>query len=183
VSIQRKSNHGRLYGVLAGLVACLGVATVHADKLAPCRSAGWNLERELALMAADAAEIEAGTRSAAAPRIEPESVYRVSLVPVGAVRFASQPERASIAPEARGGLVRLGIPSAGRYRVTLDAAQWIDAVQGGKRLVSTRFIGRPACPRLHKVVEFELVAGEALLQLSVGSADRVRLLVTRAPGE
>jgi hypothetical protein len=169
--------------MLIGLVGCLGVATAHADELAPCRSAEWNLERELALMAADAAEIEAGTQSAAAPRIEPESTYRVLLAPVGTVRFASQPERESTVPEARGGLVRLGIPAAGRYRVTLDAAQWIDAVQAGKRLVSSRFIGRPSCPRLHKVVEFELVAGEAVLQLSVGTADRVRLLVTRAPRE
>ena len=80
---------------------------------------------------------------------------------------------------AQAGIVRLAITHAGRYRISLDEPFWVDVVTGSQMLNSQDFQGVPGCNAPHKIVEFDLPAGNELwLQISGAISATLRLSVT-----
>jgi hypothetical protein len=75
----------------------------------------------------------------------------------------------------------LTIAEAGKYGVAADGKVWIDVIADGKPLTSVGHGHGPDCSGIRKVVWFDLAAGEHELALSKAVAEKVRLLVVKAP--
>jgi hypothetical protein len=65
-----------------------------------------------------------------------------------------------------GGYFPLDVAKAGRYRVALSQAAWLDAVQKGQRLKPLDHAHAPNCSGIAKIVTFDLQPGRYWLQLS-----------------
>lgn len=75
----------------------------------------------------------------------------------------------------------LRIVEAGKYGVAADGKVWIDLTTNGAPLTSVGHGHGPECSGIRKVVWFDLAAGAYQLALSKAVADKVRLLVVKAP--
>lgn len=75
----------------------------------------------------------------------------------------------------------LRIAEAGKYGVAADGKVWIDLVADSKPLTSVGHGHGPDCSGIRKVVSFDLAAGEYQLALTKAVAEKVRLLVVKAP--
>lgn len=126
----------------------------------PVELAGWSAGRTIAA-AADAAGV--------VPVTVGQGV-RATLLPVGRVTYPVAPARAG--PGAHGGLLAVDVSRAGRYRVALGAAAWIDMVQGGRALSSVGHGHGPACTGIRKIVDFDLRPGRHVLEIA-GAPDAV----------
>jgi hypothetical protein len=155
----------RLALALAGLLAAgaASAAETGCDRLA------WTLDAERALLAAATPN---------ADRASPPAARRLTMMPLAQAGFALPPERAPREPGALGGVVRVSVPEAGLYRVTLDAEGWLDVVQNGAHRGADAFTGVRECPGLRKSVKFRLEAGEAAIQVT-GTAPTIGLAFTR----
>jgi hypothetical protein len=78
-------------------------------------------------------------------------------------------------------LAHLHVPRAGTYRIALDQPGWIDVVGEHGVIPSSDFAGGTACNAPHKLVQFELPAGELLLQLSGVATAAIKLTLTLVP--
>ncbi len=103
----------------------------------------------------------------------------VPLLPTTQVRYALPPEKPGTAAQ-RGTVVRFTVPSAGRYRIALSAAAWIDVVAGGKPVASTGHTHGPACTGMRKIVDFTLAPGSHLLQISGAEAKMIGVMIAPA---
>jgi hypothetical protein len=175
------------------VLACLLVATLHpacAQEPVPaatgCAAFHWNVAHELTVMRATAIPVNAQEKDgkSAAPLL-PDKHYVVNLPPQGEAHFAVPPAREARDPAPHGGSLRFAVPAAGRYRISITSAHWIDVIANGKSIDSLDHEGHADCELLHKVVEFELPAGQALvMQLSGRAESQVGLAITRlSPGE
>ncbi|MEP9401421.1 hypothetical protein [Sphingomonas sp. VNH70] len=136
----------------------------------PASLTGWSV----------APPIAAGRGAEAAAAVPIGRSVRATLTPQSAVRFAVAPARPGAA-DARGGVFAVTVVKAGRYRVALGTAAWIDVVAGGRSLASVAHGHGPACSGIRKMVDFDLSPGRHLIQIA-GSADpAVTLLVTPLP--
>ena len=162
------------------LLFALAVAAV-ARAADPCDGFVWNVRVERALFAREALPATAATAVEQAPELAVATPYAVLLAPQEHVRFAVPPGKKAVPAGAHGGLVTARTTRAGRFRISLDAPAWIDVVAAGQAQPSQAFQGRAGCSAPHKVVEFELPAGQVLIQVSASGSDRVRLTVTEAP--
>jgi len=89
----------------------------------------------------------------------------LALKPAAGVDF--KPALARPAKEGTfGGYFPLDIAKAGRYRIGLSQAAWLDAVQKGERLKPADHAHGPACSGIDKIVAFDLQPGRYWLQLS-----------------
>lgn len=70
------------------------------------------------------------------------------------------------------------VPTAGTYRIALDQSGWIDVVGEHGAIPSSDFAGGSACNAPHKLVQFELPAGELSLQLSSVASAAVKIALT-----
>jgi hypothetical protein len=82
---------------------------------------------------------------------------------------------------AFGGLIRLKVAAAGAYRISLDQTGWMDVVSAAGVINSSDYAGAAGCRTPHKSVQFNLPAGDYLLQLSGVSNASAQLAVTAAP--
>ncbi|KTE34297.1 MULTISPECIES: hypothetical protein [unclassified Sphingopyxis] len=73
------------------------------------------------------------------------------------------------------------IAEAGKYGVAADSKVWIDLMADGEPLTSVGHGHGPDCSGIRKVVWFDLAAGEYELALTKAVAEKVRLLVVKAP--
>ncbi|HVN43151.1 MAG TPA: hypothetical protein VMT50_10235 [Steroidobacteraceae bacterium] len=162
-----------------GLLALAGGARAED----PCDGFAWNVKAERALFAQPAKSVAAAVEPSAAPLIEMGAAYALMLADQDRVHFGAGPGKQSLPDGAHAGLAKASIAKAGRYRVSLDAPAWIDVVTGGQLVPSRAFQGRAGCNAPHKVVEFELPAGDALLQVSGSLPERVRITVTESPAD
>ncbi|CAN5525593.1 hypothetical protein BH10PSE14_BH10PSE14_19290 [soil metagenome] len=89
----------------------------------------------------------------------------VKLAPVAATRFAIAPERKP-ADGSLAGIYHVAVTTPGTYRIALDGAAWIDLVRDGTALKSVAHGEGPACTGIRKIVDFALVPGDYVLQLS-----------------
>ncbi|MDR3497306.1 MAG: hypothetical protein P4L82_22160 [Ancalomicrobiaceae bacterium] len=102
------------------------------------------------------------------------------LLPAGSVTYAIHPEKPGV-PTGSGGLLRLNLAEAGTYRVVLGARAWIDIVSAGQLVPSVGHAEGPACSGIRKLVDFTLVPGIYVLQLSGSDAAVAGLLVVKLP--
>ncbi len=147
----------------------------------PCDAFEWDVHAERALLAGPAADLQAGTDATSAPALTFASAYRLQLAPQGSVHFAPMPAKKTLAEGASGGVVRILLAKAGRYRVSLDAPAWIDVIQSGQIVPSRAFQGRQGCSTPHKVVEYDLLQGDTLIQLSAAPSSTLRITMTSSP--
>jgi len=160
------------------LLAC-GSGGALADD--PCDGWVWNVKAERALFSQPAKDVLAAKAKSDVPSIDVAAPYRLTLADQDKVQFVAGPGKRSLPDGAHGGMVRTRIAHAGRYRVALDSAAWIDVVVDGQVVPSQAFNGRAGCDAPHKVVEYDLPAAEALIQISASQAGTVRVTVTESP--
>lgn len=146
-----------------------------------CARFRWDIARERALFATPGEHAVAGRNAASAPLMRPDRLYVLSLSPQQDVHFVRLPEKRGLSDGAYAGLMRLRVPAAGLYRVSLDRPFWIDVVSKHGFIESSDFAGQPGCGAPHKIVLFPLAAGTLVLQLSGDVSPRVRVTLTRAP--
>lgn len=109
-------------------------------------------------------------------RIEAGSAVRLSLHPASDVRYAVPPGKPG-GSVSYGGLLGLDIPEAGRYRVALGSAGWVDIISDGAAMVSVAHGHGPECTGIRKIVDFDLQAGSHILQISANSEPETNVLV------
>ena len=102
----------------------------------------------------------------------------VSLLPTPSVHYPLQPEKPG-GSVSHGGLLGFTITEAGTYRIALGSAAWIDVVRGGKPVTSTAHGHGPACSTIRKMVDFPLMPGRYILQVSANAGAGLPVLVTR----
>lgn len=111
--------------------------------------------------------------------LRPRERVRLPLALVGEVNFAQPPERMPAA-DTRGAVVKLDVPSNGRWRVLLSHPGWVDMVSDGLRQASVAHGHWSRCAGPHKAVEYRLRQGIATLQISGVRGDSIDVLVLRA---
>jgi hypothetical protein len=161
---------------VAGTMASLTVQA--AD---PCDGFTWNVSHEREVFATPAVAVTAATATGSSPTLALDKLYDIALTPQGKVSFALAPEKKTLADGAYAGMVRLHIPAAGKYRVSMSEGFWIDVVADGKFVPTDDFTGSHGCRAPRKVVQFVLPAGDLTLQFSNTNAASVQATVTAAP--
>ncbi len=110
--------------------------------------------------------------------LAPGKAAMVSLLPTPSVHYPLQPEKPG-GSISHGGLLGFTITEAGTYRIALGSAAWIDVVRGGKPVTSTAHGHGPACSTIRKMVDFPLMPGRYILQVSANAGAGLPVLVTR----
>jgi hypothetical protein len=166
---------------IAALLFWLGLwaATAHADD--PCAGFKWDVAHERALFGGSAQALTAAREAGAAPELAAERLYAISLSSQASVALRVPAGPKSSFDGAFAGFARLDVATPGVYRVSLDQPGWIDLVGAHGAIPAGDFSGQRGCRAPHKVVQFSLPAGEALLQLTGIGDPQVRLTLTRAP--
>jgi hypothetical protein len=160
----------------------LSAATVAAAADDPCTASKWDLTQERALFSQTAQSAAAGRDAASAPAMKAGKLYELSLAAQDGVKFVVPPGRKAPPNGAFAGLIRLQVPAAGTYRISLDQGFWIDVIDHQKLIDSTDFAGLHGCEAPRKIVVYKLPAGDDLvLQLSGAAKDRVRVTLTPSP--
>ncbi|MFT3904870.1 MAG: hypothetical protein QM718_00990 [Steroidobacteraceae bacterium] len=163
----------------ASLAASSGIAARAAEV---CAGFKWDVKHEHALFLGTAQALGAGASAAAAPAIELDRLYDLTLQPQDTVQFAAPVGKKMLTDGGYGGLVRFRVPADGSYRVAVNIAFWLDVVGDGKTLTSTDFNGSAGCDTPRKIVVYPLTAGrELLLQLSGEVSQHVRVTITAVP--
>ena len=166
----------RALGCVSLMVLCGAAAA--ADSPDPCTQFSWNVTHELAVFGQTPKAVTAGKDGASAPVITPDQLYELTLTPQAQVSFAHPPSKRALNDGAYAGLARVHITTAGTYRVAIDGPFWIDVLSGGSVLDSGDFTGNHGCKTLSKLVEFQMPAGDVVLQLSGASKGTVHVAVT-----
>ncbi len=140
----------------------------------PPEFTGWDKPSDLA----------AARRTADLPKAQlvPGQAIAAAFAPVDEVDYRVPPQKAD-GPPVYGGLYALKIVTAGTYRVTADAAPWIDLF-AGQEATPVRSVGHghgPPCTGLGKYVDFPLQPGDYLVQFSESLKPRTEIMVARLP--
>ena len=162
-------------------VAVSAVAWVPAHAADPCDGFTWNVSHERAVFATSAAGVTAAAAKGPAPTLEVDKLYDIALTPQDKVSFAMTPAKKVLADGAYGGMVKLHIPSAGKYRVSMSDGFWIDVIADGKFAPTDDFTGGHACRAPRKIVQYPLPAGDFVLQFSNATSPSVKVTVTATP--
>ena len=164
--------------MLAGYAA----ASVADDASVDCQASGWDMGRELKAYAGEAGRVAAGTATWNTPVLWADTLYAVALRPQSEVHFVQESPNAPRAAASMGGLARFTVLSGGRYRVTVDTALWIDAVDATGMVGPSNYIAWHQCPEFRKTVEFKLQAGQSIvLQLSGAAAGVAKVVIEFVP--
>jgi hypothetical protein len=99
---------------------------------------------------------------------------RAALKPAGALKLPVAPKRRG----AHGGLFAFEANTAGRYRVALGAAHWVEVVANGAAIPSVAHGHGPDCTPVRKFVDWDLKPGRYLLQVT-GDPAAVQLLLAK----
>jgi hypothetical protein len=165
-----------LAAVAVGTVISL---PVHAAD--PCDGFAWNVAHERAMFATPAVAITAASAAGPAPSLEVDKLYGITLTPQDKVSFVLAPAKKALADGAFAGMVKLHIPSPGKYRVSMSEGFWIDVIADGKFVPTDDFTGAHECRAPRKIVQFLLPAGDLFLQFANTNSASVRVTVTAAP--
>lgn len=157
-------------------------AAAHDPPMDGCSASSVDVSRELALMRSPAIPVTAvPAEGPKMPVLVVDKHYAISLIAQENVEFRVKPANAARKKSPRGGILRLEVPSAGRYRISITSRHWIDVLDGESPVASMAHQG-PECEVLHKVVEFDLPKGRPLtLQLSGRDDAIVGLAITASP--
>jgi hypothetical protein len=161
------------------VAACVAVPAAARDA---CESFKWDVSQEHRLFLGKPLRITATTSAAAAPRIEPNRLYELELLPQAEVRFASTPAKPDATGGALAGQVRVRLSKAGSWRIALGAPFWLDVAADGKLLREVDFSSSHGCVTPRKIVVYVLPANRDLvLQLGASTERSVQLSITPAP--
>jgi len=178
--VARACSRGRR--VLLGALLLWAAAQTPALAQRPCADFSWNVRHERELFASAPRSLHAGTGAASAPSIQADRLYALQLAPQQQVHFITGPGKQVLSGGDYAGVVRLRVPQAGSYRVSVDAPFWIDVVAAGKLLPTQDFQGQRGCALPRKIVEFVLPAHQDLwLQFSDEPRMQLQVTVTRSP--
>ncbi|MEH3040263.1 MAG: homogentisate 1,2-dioxygenase [Sphingomonas paucimobilis] len=119
----------------------------------------------------------AGANPAKATLLAPGLAVRATLLPASGVTYAVRPEKPGAAT-SHGGIFAFDVGRAGRYRVALGSAAWIDVLRGTTPVASVTHGHGPACSTIRKMVDFDLTPGRHLVQIAGSEAAAVTLMVT-----
>jgi hypothetical protein len=149
-----------------------------------CPSFEMDVSNEVALFQEQAIEVPAGDQAESAPELEAGRLYQVKLLPQRGLTFPVTASRRKPDAAQSGGMVRVFIAEAGRYRVSVDQPSWVDAIHEGNPLPSLDFRSSRECSGPRKIITFQVPAGaELLLQFIDVDRPAVRLAVTPVPPE
>jgi hypothetical protein len=145
-----------------------------------CDAFTWDVSHELDVLGKPAKAITAGTDGKKPVRLELDQRYSVKLVPQGTVHFAVKPGKPVVEDGAQAGVLSFHTPKAGRYRISITTAHWLDVIDGGLVVVSSDFQGQRGCEKVHKVVQYELSGNkDFVLQLSGGTQANLDVAITQ----
>ena len=147
----------------------------------PCEGFTWNVAHERAVFASTATALTAANASGPAPSLDVDKLYEITLTPQDKVSFVLAPAKKVLADGAFAGMVKLHIPSPGKYRVSMSEGFWIDVIADGKFAPTDDFTGAHECRAPRKIVQYSLPAGDLVLQFSNTNSASVRVTVTAAP--
>jgi hypothetical protein len=169
---------GLTVGIVLATAGILLTPVSHADDA--CAAFKWDVAKERTLFAGTSQPVTASRDTSAPPPLVPERLYSLALAPQAQVQVAVPLGRKASVAGAFAGLVRLKVPAPGPYRVSLDQPGWVDVVVKRSALAASDFSGAAGCSAPHKIVQFELPAGELLLQFSGVATPLIKLAVTPA---
>jgi len=168
----------RIFTRISAIALLAGALSCPAADAPDCSGFGWDMSRELALFAQAGHPITAASRASAAPRVETDALYTVTLAPRADIAFVHSPGKVVGGDAGTAGLLLFHPARAGFYRITLDAAMWIDAVNGNQLIDSTEFRGHAPCGTIHKSVEWSLPAADVVVQISGPATAPIHLTIT-----
>lgn len=122
----------------------------------------------------------AGASAGAATPLKIGTAMTATLLPAPKVAYAARPEKPGT-PASSGGVFAFTIESAGRYRVALGSAAWVDVLRGTTPVGSVAHGHGPACSTVRKMVDFDLAPGRYLLQVVGSGTATLPLMVSRVP--
>lgn len=144
-----------------------------------CSGFAFDLSEELKLFAGAPLKLEAASTTQSATVLQNKQLYQVMLSTQKSVRFAAPPDKATIADGSYAGILKLTPARSGTLRVTLNESAWIDVIDAGRVLDSTRHTGSHDCSLVRKSVEFSVRSNSPLLlQISGSTQESVSLAVT-----
>ena len=143
-----------------------------------CDSYTWDVSRERAPFATIPTVVVASTEMKGAPRIRVGQLYELHLSPSPQIgRLPGDAPR----PVKYAGLASVQIATSGTYHIALDNNAWVGTVSGIAANIPKGFQGAVACTAPHKLVDFDLSAGQIYtVQVSVSPTATVRLSITPA---
>ena len=176
---------GRRLGWLAAVAVSAVVtaaASLPANAADPCDGFTWNVSHERAVYATPPAAVTAAIAAGPTPTLEVDKLYAIALTPQDKVNFVMAPAKKALADGAYAGMVKLHIPTAGKYRVSMSDGFWIDVITEGKFAPTDDFTGSHECHAPRKIVQYPLSAGNDLvLQFSNATSPSVKVTVTATP--
>jgi hypothetical protein len=160
----------------------LTLAPLHARADDPCAGFSWDVHHERELFGKEPLDLASGRTAEDAPALTPDRLYELELRAQPEVTFAVPPSRTWPSEATYAGLARLTVETAGVYRIALDQPAWVDVLVSRVVLPIRDFQGRPGCSAPHKVVEFALPAGKAvILEFSASVTPSIKVTVSRSP--
>jgi hypothetical protein len=165
--------------LLVGLLCAAGLQPSLADDdPASCQDSGWNMSREFKAYAGKASRLSAGDAVRNAPVVRSDTLYALTLRSQSDVHFVQESPNAPRVSASMAGLARFTVLTAGRYRVTVDTALWIDAVDATTIVAPSNYITWHRCPRYRKSVEYRWLTGQSIvLQFSGATATEARVTI------
>ena len=175
----RRANAAMVASMLVGVLSMASIAVSRADEeTLPCKASGWDMTRELKAYAGDARPLASGSATWNIPVVWADTLYTLAFHPQDQVHFIQESPNAPRAPNAMAGLARFTVLTTSRYRVTVDTALWIDAVDATDIVKPSAYITWHQCPQFRKSVEYRLQAGQSiLLQFSGASAGFAKVTI------
>jgi hypothetical protein len=173
--------HWAAAAMLAGLMAQASSGT----EVDPCTTFKWDVSRELAVMRQAPQALTAAVKpGASVPEVKVGKLYALQLADQSGVTFIASPAKSHASGDATAGMVHFRTGKAGRYRVSITDAHWLDIVDGVDLLQSRDFQGHVGCERPSQIVEFDLPANRDLvLQLSGSKGAAVVVAITAVDGK
>jgi len=166
----------RRFVLIVSLSALSPVVALAAEP-SGCAAFKWPIDRERAVLTSPNRTPVTSAAEIGAP---PTEAMVLSLRPTAEAALPMTPGRAP-APDRFAGVLRIRhIAKAGAYTIALSAAGWVDVAQAGHPLKPTAFSGATDCDGIRKLVRYDLVAGDLLLQISGVADDRITLAIIPA---
>lgn len=157
---------------LAALLATVSPAAAQAacaePAALPSEWSGWDEARALAAVARPA--------DLSAAHFAAGEAIDLALLPDPQVEYVTLPQGEGEA-ESFGGQARFSVATAGRYGVGLGAGAWVDVTRDGRPTPAVAFGPGPACTAVRKVVAFDLVPGDYVLEISGNETPGLRVMV------
>jgi len=149
-----------------------------------CDAFTWDVSHELDVLGKPAKPVTAGTDAKKPVHLDLDQHYALKLVPQGTVKFALKPSKPMLDDGAQAGVFSFHTPKAGKYRISITSAHWLDVVDGQLLVVSQDSQGQHGCEKARKIVQFELSGNkDFVLQFSGGTQANVGVAITQVkPG-